>query len=92
MNELAIYKIRFKGHLSAQWADWFNGMEIDQLNNGETCLKGLPMDQAALYGVLGIIRDLGLVLTALERTEVEESLEGAASIEAAPKKGTYGRF
>jgi hypothetical protein len=91
MNELAIYKIRFKGHLSAQWSGWFNGMEIDQLKNGETCLKGLLMDQAALYGVLGCIRDLGLVLTALERIEVEENLEGAASMDAAPNKGTYGR-
>ncbi len=25
---LAIYRIRFKGHLDSQWADWFEGLTI----------------------------------------------------------------
>jgi hypothetical protein len=32
-----IYQIRIKGHLGREWTDWFEGLTITALDNGETC-------------------------------------------------------
>lgn len=57
-----IYQIRIKGHLDAQWTDWFEGLAITPLENGDTLLTGPVVDQAALYGLLRKVRDVGLPL------------------------------
>jgi hypothetical protein len=58
-------QIRVKGHLSSQWADWFGGLEIKNLPGGAAVLFGTLPDQAALYGILNRMRDLGLELISL---------------------------
>ncbi|MBN1370653.1 MAG: hypothetical protein JW987_01740 [Anaerolineaceae bacterium] len=55
------YEIRVEGCLPEQWADWFDGLIITH-ENGETLLTGPVTDQAALYGLLKKVRDLGLSL------------------------------
>jgi len=67
--ESTIYQIRVKGHLAAQWADWFGGLKITLEDNGETLISGPVADQAALYGVLKKVRDLGLPLQSVNRIE-----------------------
>jgi hypothetical protein len=62
------YEIRVEAHLSADWSDWFEGLTVHQEANGETVLSG-PLDQAALHGVLAKIRDLGLMLVAVQRID-----------------------
>jgi len=57
-----VYHIRVKGHLGREWTEWFGGLTITALDNGETLFTGLLVDQAALYGVLRTLRDLGLPL------------------------------
>ena len=57
-----VYQIRIKGHLGREWADWFEGLTITALDNGETLLAGAVVDQAALQGVLRKVRDLGIPL------------------------------
>ena len=57
-----VYQIRIRGHLGRHWTDWFESMTITALDNGETLLTGPVVDQAALYGVLKQVRDLGLPL------------------------------
>lgn len=57
-----IYQIRLQGHLDRQWTEWFGGLTITLVNNGETLLTGPIMDQAALHGLLKKVRDLGLPL------------------------------
>jgi hypothetical protein len=57
-----VYQIRIKGHLGREWTDWFEGLTITALNNGETLLTGAVVDQAALYGLLRKVRDVGLPL------------------------------
>ncbi|MCL4301819.1 MAG: hypothetical protein KJ077_39355 [Anaerolineae bacterium] len=57
-----VYQIRLKGHLGHQWADWFGGLTLTLEANGDTLLTGPVVDQAALFGLLRKIRDLGLPL------------------------------
>jgi hypothetical protein len=61
-NPRLVYQIRIKGQLDPQWAAWFEGMTITSTDEGETVLLGPVSDQAALYGLLRKIRDLGLPL------------------------------
>lgn len=58
------FEIRVHGHLSPEWAAIFDGMEVTCLPDGDTTLTGL-LDQAALYGVLLRLRDLGLTLVSV---------------------------
>lgn len=60
-----VYQVRIKGHLGTQWSDWFDGLAIRWLENGDTLLTGPLLDQAALYGVLKKVRDLGMPLLAV---------------------------
>jgi hypothetical protein len=66
-----IYEIRVAGHLSPQWMDWFEGLTIT-LENGETRLTGPIADQAALFGLLKKIRDLGLPLLSVHQVQFQE--------------------
>jgi hypothetical protein len=67
--ERVCYTIRVQGHLAPRWEDWFAGMTMDYTAGGETILSGLIEDQAALHGVLAKVRDLNLVLIAVNRIE-----------------------
>src|SRR6476619_6083622 len=60
-----VYQIRLKGHMRHQWSDWFGGLSITLEDNGDTLLIGPVIDQAALYGVLRTVRDLGLPLVSV---------------------------
>ncbi|MCK6626848.1 MAG: hypothetical protein L6R45_16945 [Anaerolineae bacterium] len=57
-----VYQIRLTGHLGHQWTDWFGGLTITLETNGDTLLTGPVADQAALFGLLRKVRDLGLPL------------------------------
>jgi hypothetical protein len=61
-HQPVVYQIRVKGHLGDQWTDWFGGLSITLEDNGETLLTGPLADQAALYGLLRKVRDLGMPL------------------------------
>jgi hypothetical protein len=61
------YRIRIRGHLDSSWSAWFGDLEIMQSDDGTTTLAGPLVDQAALYGLLGRLRDLGATLLAVER-------------------------
>jgi hypothetical protein len=64
-----IYHIRVQGNLDERWADWFEGFVMTARDGGETLLSGVVVDQAALHGVLGKIRGLGLPLLLVARTD-----------------------
>ena len=66
-NEGGSYEIRIKGHLNARWADWFDGLGLTHEGAGTTVIHGPVVDQAALHGLLGKVRDLGLPLIAVQR-------------------------
>lgn len=72
------YQIRLKGHLDNQWASWFDGLTVAQAENGETVLTGPVPDQAALYGLLKKVRDLGMPLLSVCR--VDDGVEQSSTI------------
>jgi hypothetical protein len=72
--EPLIYQIRIKGHLDRKWADWFSGLSITSLDNGETLLTGPVLDQAALHGLLRTVRDLGIPLVSVRSIQQDESV------------------
>jgi hypothetical protein len=74
-ERLEVYRITVKGHLDSEWSDWFDGLTITLVDNGETILSGPVVDQTALHGVLIKIRDLGLPLLGLMRIEPEREHE-----------------
>ena len=61
------YQITVKGHLNPNWANWFEGLTITALDNGETLLTGPVVDQAALHGLLKKVRDLAMPLLSVMR-------------------------
>jgi len=64
-------RIRIDDHLAPSWQSWFDNLEILQEEQGTTVLKGFLPDQAALYGVLLKLNNLGLLLLALEFSETQ---------------------
>ena len=73
-DKSTIYRIRVAGKLKESWSDWFNGMTIEfGLEAGEnpvSTLTGPLVDQSALHGVLGKIRNLGLELLSVEQIDM----------------------
>lgn len=67
-----IYQIKVKGQLGQQWSAWFEDLTITLVENGDTLLTGPVIDQAALYGLLRKVRDLGLPLLLVRRMEPEQ--------------------
>jgi hypothetical protein len=69
------YVIRVKGHLDPFWQDWFENLVITHEREGTTLLSGHIRDQAALYGILIKMRDLGLTLLELSSSPPMQSPE-----------------
>jgi hypothetical protein len=61
-----VVEIRIKGRIDEHWSDWFAGVEITHPEQDETILTGAVTDQAALYGLLAKLRDLGLALVSVK--------------------------
>ena len=58
-------EIRVKGQIDERWSEWLDGLEIRHTESDETVLTGPVADQAALYGLIAKLRDLGLPLSAV---------------------------
>jgi hypothetical protein len=70
-----VYQIRIKGHLSRRWTDRFEGMTITLEDNGDTLISGPVVDQAALYGYLRKVRDLGMPLLSVNIIRLGQTAE-----------------
>ena len=68
-HEPGRYEIRLQGHLDARWATWFDGLSLTHESDGTTVIHGSVVDQAALHGLLGKVRDLGLPLIAVVQVD-----------------------
>ncbi|MHB1132816.1 MAG: hypothetical protein ACYC4L_10560 [Chloroflexota bacterium] len=61
------YQITVRGRLGPEWSEWFEGLSLVPQPNGDTELCGPVADQAALYGILLKINQLGLTLLAVKQ-------------------------
>jgi hypothetical protein len=66
----ARYRIRIRGHLDPAWSAWFDSLTVTHADDGTTELVGPLVDQAALFGVLARLRNLGGTLLLVQRLEV----------------------
>ena len=71
-------EIRVKGQIDAHWSDWFEGLTVVHTAKGETVLTGDVADQAELYGLLAKLRDLGLLLTSVNSSQIVDKPEPAS--------------
>jgi hypothetical protein len=62
----ARYRIRIRGHLDPAWSTWFDSLTVAHADDGTTELAGSLVDQAALFGLLARLRDLGATLLLIE--------------------------
>ena len=67
----ARYQIRVRGHLGEMLIGAFPGLQV-HAESGVTVLTGYVPDQAALYGVLAELEDLGLELLEVRSIDTEE--------------------
>jgi len=64
--------LRVKGRIDPTWSEWFSGLEVAHCGEvDETVLSGNLPDQAALYGLLGKLRDLSLALLSVESEDAD---------------------
>ena len=59
-------RIRIRGHLDPAWSTWFDSLTVTPADDGTTELAGPLVDQAALFGLLARLRDLGATLLLVE--------------------------
>jgi len=64
-DQPARYLLRLQGHVSASWADWLADAAIT-FDGDQTLVTGTVRDQAALFGLLSFVRNLGPPLLMLE--------------------------
>ena len=86
---MAVYEIRVKGHLDGRWSEWFDGLSIANVEDGDALLSGEIVDQSALHGVLNKVRDLGLPLMAVSR--IKSMPEGLRPLQQDDEKGAGKR-
>lgn len=66
-NPSCAYVFRVERYVGTAVAAHFPDFELSHNADGTTTLRGVVADQAALFGVLACIRDLGLTLIAVNR-------------------------
>jgi len=62
-------EIRVEGHLDQTWAEWLDDFNLAHTEHDETVLTGKVKDQAALYGLIAKLRDLGAKLISVNSGE-----------------------
>lgn len=67
-----VYEIKVKGHLDQRHVKMMDELNVTHLANGESVLIGPIIDQAALYGLLNRLRDLGVPLVSVNRLECSQ--------------------
>lgn len=66
-------EIQVKGRIDKDWSDWFAGLAIAHTEENHTVLTGSLLDQAALFGLLTQIRNLGLPLVSVSSEEQNQT-------------------
>ena len=67
MSARSQYRIRIlvRGELPTSWSALLAGLSVAPNGDDSTTIAGEVLDEAALHGVLGVIRDLGLPIVSI---------------------------
>ena len=65
LDQSATYRLCLLGRVSADWSDWLTDTTVTFEEN-QTLVMGVIRDQAALFGLLSYVRDLGVPLASAE--------------------------
>ena len=74
----ATYELRVDARLGPESAAWFEDMTLtvdESTLPVQTIIQGSVRDEAALYGLISRIRDLGLTLSSVKRIERESAVK-----------------
>lgn len=75
-NQFKYYEIRIEGHLDDAHSNEFGDLRVNRLPHGQTLISGRVQDQAALFGILLRIRDMGIPLISVSRKdEIENKIK-----------------
>jgi hypothetical protein len=74
-SEACIYEIVVHGQPAVSTTRWLGDLLVVSLPGGDCLLRSGRIDQAALYGLVAKMRDLGLVLVSLRRVPESEERE-----------------
>jgi hypothetical protein len=66
-------RVEVRGVLPSSWTSMFGDVAVTAQPDGTSLLIGRLPDQAAVHGLLGVIRDLGLSLIAAETRAIPQS-------------------
>ena len=67
--------IHIKSAVNINWNDYFDQIEF-RYENDITVLSGIFEDQAALHGILAMIRNLNIEIKSIDCKEIEENQNG----------------
>lgn len=67
---MGFYEIIVKGEIERYRESYFEEMESEKMDDGTTRFNGYLSDSSAMYGVINKMRDMGLEIIKLERTDV----------------------
>ena len=65
-------EIRVKDLLDQSWSTWLDGFTFTYPGQEETILTGRIEDQAALYGLIAKLRDMGVKLITVSLHEAKD--------------------
>ncbi len=71
-----LYEIRVEGELGREWAEWIDGLCSARAGQGVTLFTCSIADQAALFGILKRVRDLGMPLLSVRRLPDDPGRQG----------------
>jgi hypothetical protein len=66
-TKTTLYEIVIEGQLDNGWSEWFEPLSLLSPIPSTTMLRGELPDQAALFGILKKLHNLGLVLISVQR-------------------------
>ena len=72
-------EIQVKGHLHQRWSAWLCDFELTHLSDGTTAMNGNLRDEAAVFGLLVKLRDMGVALISVKVSATEPQNSEEAS-------------
>lgn len=71
MDDPPIFRVRIAGEPGPTWVGRLDDLTVT-VEDGDTLITGSRLDQAALHGLLRLVRDLALPLVAVTRVDVAD--------------------